>query len=84
MAVNVTNSVLTMQENVQGALQSQMDMFEAFDGGVQISTEQLLANMQSQIDGVTQWEQNMTALADKGVNEGFAKAGRNGTTRIRM
>lgn len=71
MAVNVTNSVLTMQENVQGALQSQMDMFEAFDGGVQISTEQLLANMQSQIDGVTQWEQNMTALADKGVNEGI-------------
>lgn len=71
MATNVTNAVLTMQENVQGALESQMNMFEKFDGGVQISTEQLLANMQSQIDGVTQWEQNLSALADKGINQGI-------------
>lgn len=71
MAVNVTNGVLSMQESVQGALQSQMDMFTAFDGGVQISTEQLLANMQSQVDGVMQWEQNLTALADKGINQGI-------------
>ena len=71
LAVDVTNSVLTMQENVQSALESQMNMFEQFDGGVQISTEQLLANMQSQVDGVTNWEQNLSALADKGVNEGI-------------
>lgn len=67
----MTNGVLSMQESVQGALQSQMDMFTAFDGGVQISTEQLLANMQSQVDGVMQWEQNLTALADKGINQGI-------------
>ena len=48
-----------------------MDMFEQFDGGVQISTEQLLANMQSQVDGVTAWEQNLSALADKGINQGI-------------
>lgn len=71
LAVDVTNGVLTMQENVQSALESQMNMFEQFDGGVQISTEQLLANMQSQVDGVTNWEQNLSALADKGVNEGI-------------
>lgn len=71
MATNVTNAVLTMQENVQGALESQMDMFEKFDGGVEISTEQLLANMQSQVDGVTQWEQNLSSLADKGINQGI-------------
>lgn len=71
MAVNVTNSVLTMQENVQSALESQMNMFEAFDGGVQISTSQLLANMQSQVDGVTMWEQNLSSLADKGINQGI-------------
>ena len=69
LAVNVTNSVLTMQENVQGALESQMNMFEQFDGGVQLSTEQLLSNMESQIAGVQQWEQNLAALADKGIND---------------
>lgn len=71
MATNVTNAVLTMQENVQGALGSQMDMFEKFDGGVEISTGKLLSNMQSQVDGVTQWEQNLSALADKGINQGI-------------
>lgn len=71
MAVNVTNAVLTMQENVQSALESQMNMFEEFDGGVQLSTKQLLSNMQSQIDGVTTWEQNLSTLADRGINQGL-------------
>lgn len=62
LAVNVTNSVLTMQENVQSALESQMSLFEEFDAGTKISTENLLANMQSQVDGVTAWEENMAAL----------------------
>lgn len=60
-----------MQENVQSALKSQMDMFEEFDAGTQISTENLLANMQSQIDGATAWEQNLSALADRGINQGI-------------
>lgn len=71
LAVDVTNGVLTMQENVQGALESQMNMFEEFDAGVQLSTEQLLSNMQSQIDGVTNWEQNLSSLADRGINQGL-------------
>ena len=71
LAVNITNSVLTMQENVQSALESQMNMFEEFDGGVQLSTEKMLANMQSQIDGVTAWEQNLSTLADRGINDGL-------------
>ena len=32
LTTDITNSVLTMQESVQSALSSQMDMFEAFDG----------------------------------------------------
>ena len=71
MAVSVTNSVITMKENVQSALQSQMNMFEEFNGGVEISKETLLSNMQSQIEGVTQWEQQLSSLAEKGVNEGI-------------
>lgn len=69
LAVDVTNSVLTMQSNVQSALESQMNMFEQFDGGVQLSTEQLLSNMESQITGVQQWEQNLAILADRGINQ---------------
>lgn len=71
MALSVTNGVLTMQENVQSALQSQMDMFEEFDAGTEISTQKLLSNMQSQVDGVSAWEQNLSSLADRGINQGI-------------
>jgi TP901 family phage tail tape measure protein len=69
MAVDVTNSVLSMQSNVETALNSQMNMFEQFNGGTQVSTDELLSNMQSQIDGVSQWEQNLKSLADRGINQ---------------
>lgn len=64
MAVDVTNGVLTMQENVQGALESQMNMFEEFNAGTEITKEKLLENMQSQVDGVTAWEENLTTLME--------------------
>ena len=62
LAVDVTNGVLTMQENVQSALESQMNMFEQFNGGTEVAKETLLANMQSQVDGVIAWEQNLSSL----------------------
>lgn len=69
LAVDVTNSVLTMQDNVQSALESQMNMFEEFDGGVYLTTKELLYNMETQIKGVEQWEQNLAILADRGINK---------------
>ena len=69
VAVNVANSVTELQTNVSAALESQISMFDEFNAGTAMSTEQMLANMQSQIDGVTQWEQNLAALADKGINQ---------------
>ena len=48
-----------------------MDMFEEFDKGQELTTETLLANMQSQIDGVTTWAENMETLAKKGIDEGL-------------
>lgn len=69
MATDVTNAVLTMQESVQSSLESQMDMFEAFDYGTKVSTDTLLENMQSQVTGVEKWEQQLAALAEKGIDQ---------------
>lgn len=74
LAVDVTNAVLTMQESVQDALESQMNMFEEFDGGVEVSSQTLLDNMQSQIDGVTNWEQQLSELVDQGINQDLLQA----------
>ena len=46
-----------------------MNMFEEFNAGTELSTQQMLENMQSQVDGVTQWEQNLAELAEKGINQ---------------
>lgn len=86
LATDVTNAVLTMQESVQNSLDSQMNMFEEFNAGTEISKDTLLSNMQSQIDGVRNWEQNLTELAEKGVDEGLlqklADMGPEGSTYV--
>lgn len=68
MAVDFTNKVVDMTQSIQSALSSQMSMFEEFDAGTAMSTDQMLKNMQSQIDGVANWEKNMAELADRGIN----------------
>ncbi len=67
----MAETYMGMQETVAGVLESQMNMFEEFDAGTKISSEKLLANMQTQIEGVTNWADNMAQLADRGVNQGI-------------
>lgn len=64
LAVNVTNAVLEMQGTVQEYLGQSGQMFQEFADVSAVSTGDLLANMQSQVDGVRQWEENITALMD--------------------
>lgn len=70
-AVSVANSIATMQENVTGALQSQMDMFEHYGEVTTIETGTMLENMQSQVDGVKAWEENLVTLSKSGIDEGL-------------
>ena len=68
-AADFANAVTSLVDSTQQALESQMNMFEEFNGGAEISTETLLSNMQSQIEGVANWERNMAELADRGINQ---------------
>lgn len=85
-AQTIVETYMGMQETVAGVLESQMDMFEEFDAGTKISSEELLTNMESQINGVTNWADNMAYLADRGVNQGIldklAEMGPQGTTYV--
>ena len=71
MSEEVQKAYSDMYDNVAGAIESQMDLFSQYEESSAVSAEQVLANMQSQIDGVTNWAENMAALADKGVNQGL-------------
>lgn len=68
-ALDLEASVTAMQESMQSTIQSQMDMFSAFDASIDLTTQDLLANMQSQVDGVTAWEENIIALSDTAINQ---------------
>ena len=82
----IADTYTSMQQKVSEVLESQMNMFEQFNAGTEISSQQLLQNMQSQIDGVSNWADNMAILADRGVNQGIieklAEMGPQGSTYV--
>ena len=68
-AEKVANAYNEMRDAVVKSIEDQMNMFEAFGEVEEISTQTLLDNMQSQIDGVTHWEENLKELSDRGINQ---------------
>lgn len=52
---------------------SSISLFGEFNGAATLSTQELLNNMQSQIDGITNWADNLQALADRGISQGLLK-----------
>lgn len=68
LASTFVAEVESMNEALGKSIESQMDMFTQFSKGAEISKEEILANMQSQIDGVRNWEQNIDTLMHRGVD----------------
>jgi len=68
---SMTSSVGEATAEIVENISDQIDMFSEFDGKMELSTENMLSNMQSQIDGVTNWSSNIQSLADRGINEGL-------------
>lgn len=62
-----------MQDSLQKSIWNQIDLFSKFTSEVKISKEEILKNMQSQIDGVSQWADGMDTLADRGISQGLLK-----------
>lgn len=69
--VRIAEKYVNMRDTMTESIQNQMDMFTEYSTGTEISTQQLLDNMQSQINGVTNWADNMETLAKKGINDGL-------------
>lgn len=73
MSDEVQTALTDMQTSLTETITSQISLFEEFSGAAELTTEELLANMQSQVDGVTQWATNLALLADMGINQGLLK-----------
>ncbi|MCM1192896.1 MAG: phage tail tape measure protein [Butyrivibrio sp.] len=71
METEVTDAVTEMYNSVYDSVTSQINLFAEFRGEAELSTKELLSNMQSQVDGITQWAENLEKLADRGINQGL-------------
>lgn len=71
MGNDVSEAYKEMYDNVYEAIEKQISMFSEFKGEAELSTTELLNNMQSQVDGINQWATNMEELADRGINQGL-------------
>ncbi len=67
----IDSELNVIRQSLKETIESQIDIFEKFDTESKISKDELLANMQSQIDGVTSWASKMNQLFDRGINEGL-------------
>lgn len=73
MAMATSEAFQEMYDSVLESVTDQMNLFSAFKGEAELSTQELLSNMESQVVGLTQWADNMEQLADRGINQGLLK-----------
>ena len=60
-----------LQSSLQSTLESQMNIFSKFEQKTAMSKEELLNNMRSQIEGMTNWAAQMQQLATLGIDKGL-------------
>lgn len=60
-----------IQSGLEDTVSNQVDIFSEFGGQAELSTEELLSNMQSQVEGTEQWAENLRILAERGVDQGL-------------
>lgn len=68
-------------------IDSQIDLFSKFEKGERTTAKNIIRNMRSQIDGVTEWKKNLTELGKRGIAEGLLKQleemGPSGSTHLK-
>lgn len=71
MADGAVTAVTDMCTSLTESIQGQISLFSEFKGEMALTTEELLANMDSQVTGIKQWADNMETLAERGIDQGL-------------
>lgn len=53
------------------SIQSQIDIFGKFSESSEVTKEELFENLKSQVEGITEWADNVESLSNRGINEGL-------------
>lgn len=62
-----------MYESAEDSIRSQIGLFDEFDSKVDMSRKKMIENLQSQVEGVRKWSDNLRDLSKKGIDEGLLK-----------
>ena len=71
-AKQIEEAYTNMRNSIQKSMQDSVGFMEEFSGGAEITAEDIQKNLQSQIDGITKWRDNMITLsqqAGKGMSQ---------------
>ena len=60
-----------LHDAVADSVKGQMSIFEEYEKAQEQNKDEILKNMQSQIDGMESWADDMTALAERGIDQGL-------------
>ena len=70
-AGSTKDQLANFSESLKSTLESQMNIFDKFEEKAAMSKAELLSNMQSQINGMTNWAANMDKLSTMGIDKGL-------------
>lgn len=60
-----------MRVSLAGTIASQISMFDKFDDSTEKTAEEVLQNMNSQLNGMNDWANMLTELAERGIDQGL-------------
>ena len=63
MREKIEESYNSMRESIQSSVQQSIGFFEDFSGGAEVTAQQIREHLDSQIEGITKWKQNMERLS---------------------
>lgn len=68
-AAAIKASFVDLYNGVKDTVKKQMSIFKQFNKEEEITPEDLIKNMESQLSGITTWSNNLATLAGKGLSE---------------
>lgn len=88
LANTISSSIKDSIDPLKVSLTTQVDLFKKFEVETEEVTESVLSNMESQVVGITQWNNNLKKLSEKGFAKGLLDQleilGPSGSTYIRQ
>lgn len=67
LAKEYTEGLGEMERDIRG----QMKLFDEFDDSIEMSSQEMIRNLESQVEGVRNWSTNIQELSKKGIEEGL-------------